>query len=366
MHTTPGPRPAEHTVQVVDWPHDAPAQEAATEGVRRLFQAVFAHEMTTETWAWKYRQAPGSQVLHWLALDEAGWPDPCGHVGCLMLPGRWQGRPAWMAHLTDVMVHPRARAGLEAHSVYGRLMRAMAQGLAERNSPEYPVFAYGFPGRLPSRLGQRMGLYRPIRLDERQPVWTYTAPGPAAAAPSRPWRSQLHHWSQAIRVQRVDPADTAAWAQVAQAGLAAAKGHGPQPRLCKDLAFLRWRYTQHPRLRYTVWSVAACLRGVLGWVVTVEFDPAWIIDAQLPQLWQEGAAWTRVLQALSQATGVRQWRTWQAGSDQCPGSLEPSLIVPGEFRFRELAGGPATAVAAAFPGAPAATPRFQPGDTDVF
>lgn len=352
-----------HTVQVVGWPHDAPAQEAANEGVRRLFHTVFAQAIDAQTWAWKYQQAPGSKALHWVALDEAGWADPCGHVGCLVLPGRWQGRPAWMAHLTDVMVHPRARSGSQAQSVYGRLMRAMAQGLANLDSPESPVFAYGFPGRVPSRLGQRMGLYRPIRSDECQPVYTYTAPQPTATPP---WWSRLHSWGQALQVQPIDPEHTAAWAQAARAGLAAAQGHGLQPRVWKDPAYLHWRYAQHPRRRYQLWSVAGRWTGVQGWVVTAEADPAWVIDAQLPLHGQEGAAWSQVLHALSQATGVRQWRTWAAGSAQCPGSLEPSLIVPGEFRFRDLATGSATAAAAALPGGHAAAPRFHPGDTDVF
>lgn len=338
----------------------------AEQGLRSLFHAVFAHEIDAATWAWKYHQAPGARAVQLLALDAAGWADPAGHVGCLILPGHLNGRAVWMAHLTDVMVHARARGGLQSDTAYARLMRAMAQHLAALDSPETPLLAYGFPGRLPSRLGQRMGLYRPIRSDECQPLWTHRWPEGRSGAAALPGWSHLLPWAQPVQVQRLEPGDSVGLQTAARAGLRASGSSAAGPaRLFKDAAYLAWRYLRHPKRAYTLWLVRGRWGRPQGWVVTGGEQGEWIIDAQLPMPAQQGAGWAMVLQALTQATGCSQWIGWRSAGAPFLESVAPSLIVPGEFRFSELAhSGPELAALPARPSAQLG--GFYPGDTDVF
>lgn len=360
---TPGP-----ALRITELPADSAQRALAEQGLRGLFHAVFAHEIDAATWVWKYHQAPGARAVHMVALDAAGWADPAGHVGCLILPGHQHGRAVWMAHLTDVMVHPRARGGLQADTVYARLMRAMAQHLAALDSPETPILAYGFPGRLPSRLGQRMGLYRPIRSDECQPLWTHHWPERPSRDAVQPRWGPLWPWAQPVQVQRLDPEDAVGLQSAAQAGLRVSRrSPAPHAHVLKDAAYLAWRYLRHPKQVYTLWRVRGRWGRPQGWVVTGGDQGEWIIDAQLPVPSQQGAGWAVVLQALTQATGSGQWRGWRSAGAPFIEAVAPSLIVPGEFRFRELAAGDRGSESAASPARSSAQlGGFYPGDTDVF
>lgn len=331
---------------------------AATQGVLRLFEAVFGHPMPAATWHWKYRCAPQGCALNLMAFDTADRHDPCGHVGCLILPGHWRGKPVRMAQLTDVMVHPRARGGMEASSVYSRLMHEMANRLRALDTAQTPVFAYGFPGRTPSRLGQRMGLYQPLRIDECQPVWAHDA---RAALPTRratvwPSPSVVHLADTGQDLPHGSAFDRCAQHLVTRA---------PQPLLHKGADYIRWRYLQHPQRQYRLWGVRRPWGSLLGWIVTSQASGAWIVDAHLPLAWSEGQGWDRLVQSLCEATGEARWHSWRRGAGAgTPG--QPSLIVPGEFRFSALTavGGAASHAAAAR--RPSAAPNFHPGDTDVF
>lgn len=328
--------------------------EPAQAAVRRLFETVFGHPVSAAHWAWKYGPAAGAQAMQWVAYGEAGPDEPLGHVGARLMPGIWQGQPCWVAHLTDVMVHPQARAGLQSTSTYAQLMRAMAKALLKQTQAPgaghrhraMPLLAHGFPGLTPARLGQRMGLYRPLGQ-----VQVHRAVFPAS--PRRPW------WGWHLRplVWEEDLLNRL-WAH-----------HAPdqvQPSICKDAAYLAWRYRDHPAQPYRVWLLLSPWRRCSGWLVTRDEPQALVVDALLPSHLQAPGGWAKVVAALAQASGQAEWTTWRplqgAGARVV---TETSLIVPVEFRASELSGAspsPWTALGARAEDAQI----FQPGDTDVF
>jgi hypothetical protein len=328
-------------------------------GVCRLFQDVFGQPITESTWRWKYLSAPGGVAYNWVAHEAERNTHPLGHVGCLVLPGWWQGQPALMAHLTDVMVHSSVRAGLSRGSVYGRLMVTMAKELrALEDSRQTPVFAYGFPGRRPSRLGQRMGLYRPLLPNLQQPVWTHHVPVAAPVALSAPVLQARN-----LRLsQFIAPAPAPIPAVL--------------PSLHKNATYLQWRYAAHPGRSYRLWTMAEHWGRPTGWAVTSTGTESWVVDANLPAFPDTPDTWSAVLCALAAATGCHTWRSWRpAGQAGIIDLADASLIVPGQFRVENILESDRRLMSEMSPKHGSRLqqsqretdqPRFHPGDTDVF
>lgn len=328
--------------------------EPAQAAVRRLFEIVFGQTVSAAHWAWKYEQVADAQALQWVAYEDSRPGEPLGHVGARLMPGVWQQQPCWMAHLTDVMVHPRARQGMQSTSTYARLMRVMAQALlqlvraqgAVRGNRHLPLLAYGFPGSTPASLGQRMGLYRPlgrVQVHEavfpevlRQHWWS--------------WQVRPLHWSEDQLNQQ--------WAQLA--------ADQPQPSVSKTAAYLAWRYRDHPAQPYRCWQVLSPFGRSSGWLVTREEPRALVVDALVPRQLQAPSGWADVMAALVRASGRTEWATWRTlQSAQATVRTETSLIVPVEFRASEIHGdAPSQWTALGHRACDAHL--FQPGDTDVF
>jgi hypothetical protein len=298
----------------------------------QLFEAVFQHPANPHWWDWKYHQAPYSSAINLVARMPASG-QLAGHVGAVILPGRHAGQAMRMAHLTDVMVRPEARGGLQADGTYGRLMAAMSEHL-QSTGAQTPLFAYGFPGQTPSRLGTRMRLYRPL-----YPCQEYS------------WADTPGSWLS--RMYRFRPCTEAPWpiAQLdriwdANAPLAQA------PTITKDGAYLQWRYANHPQKPYTLWLVGPAMGAAIGWVVTRQQPKPLVVDALLPQAWRRQPHWQRLQHALIRASGIEQWSSWLSPGWEGAKSAA-TMIVAVEFDAAGL-----------HPHWPA--PEFQPGDTDVF
>ena len=314
------------------------------QAVRHLFQEVFGHPISEEAWHWKYLAAPGGVAANFVARESRPGAQPMGHVGCVVLPGTLNGEPALMAHLTDVMVHPSVRAGMSRSSVYGRLMQVMAAQLKaiERNRSQ-PLFAYGFPGRTPSRLGQRMGLYRPLLPNPHQTAWTHHL------QPHLP----LGHASITARAMRLSQPPE--WQPMIG------------PTLRKDAAYLRWRYADHPYRTYRLWVLATHWGARVGWVVTSHGQQSWVVDTSLAPERPRTPTWADMLLALGAATGYRSWRSWRPAS-QCgiDESSEPTLIVPCQFRVDDILAGSRIPCQSPLIHEDDGHMALQPGDTDVF
>jgi len=227
-----------------------------------LFQTVFGHAVSPESWHWKYQDGPRLGSVNRVAKDAHG--ELLGHVGASIFPGSIQGKPVAMAQVCDVMVRPSARGNLKLSNIYPRLLAALQQEVVTRFAVP---FAYGFAGKRQVALGARMGFYR--ALHTYYP--TYNSP-----STRRSWRAQL--WK--VKEIDWDPARLdKIWTQY-QSCL-------KHPTVIRSGEYLRWRYQNHPTHSYRLWLVRHPLSHMLlgcGWLITrtMPNGEVCVVDALLP------------------------------------------------------------------------------------
>jgi len=340
-------------------------------GLRNLFREVFGVDRSDRHWAWKYFEAPRSRGLTLVAIRGDDWSQPIGQIGALVLPGVFNGQPLVTTHGFDLMVHPRVRGGLQHDGVYPSLMRRWARAIWELEPEETrrpSIWAYGFPGLVPSRLAVRMGLYRRLyRVLSYHTDWS-------GASPPSSWTCRVVPvgWNEAAWMNRQ-------WARYG--------GMDNRPRTLKDARYMQWRYARCPDADYRLWAVKRHRLRDKGWLVTrcaMAQTPSLgasaplehqVIDALVPPTWAAGQAWGTILNALAMASGQPRWMSWAATGHACE-RKEPTLIEAAEFRTGHLVGGP-TSVWEDLSGrgrvdltgghpVKGVGPLFHPGDTDVF
>lgn len=309
-----------------------------------LFRRVFSVTLTPELHHWKYQQGPRLGSLSLVARDSSG--ALLGHVGALVFPGVCQGHPIPMAQVCDVMVAPDARGGVDPGGVYGRLMAALQAELSTR----FPgVFAYGFAGIRPYKLGARMGLYRAV-----QPCrMGFVEPGGPQAGWGAPW--ELH-------------AQTLAWQSTVWSGLWRRIGmQAAGPVVERSAAYLQWRYAQHPQHRYQAWQLRRWGRAQ-GWVVTRQLhDGTWcMVDSLLPQ-----SVHARLAAALLAGAHRRTPDSLAASAGSPAASPRPAAVNIGSWDIQtETSAGLEPIMGCEVKvdrwHSDHVSPRFQPGDTDVF
>ena len=329
--------------------------EADLPGICQLFTAVFYQPMEPSYWRWKYAQAPAGGSFN-VVVEHVATGRLVGHMGVIVVPGERAGEALRMGQVCDVMLHPDVRAGIGPHSIYQRMNNALCQlAHAPSQEPQAPLFMYGFPGLRPAKLGERIGVYRPLQVCTEYH---------AIAVPQSAWAAFLHRQNPwRLRAQPL-PASAEAWSDalldalwqrhcVRLAGDAA-------PRITKNAAYLRWRYLLHPQQspaaehgggRYTLWLLRRQGRSPLGWMVTREQPQPVVVDSCLPP----GPAWAAAaLRALPPpgpaAPAASGWISWlaqaQATATQTPIHAVEVLGQPFHPHWQN--------------------PHFQPGDTDVF
>lgn len=342
---------------------DAPA-------VCRLFGAAFGQLLAPAHWRWKYGEGPGE--CFGVVVEHLATGDLVGHMGVRVLPGLRLGAALRMGQVCDVMIHPDHRAGIGSRSPYSLMHRALVELARTGAAGPDPLYLYGFPGTRQTRLGARLGFYRPLYVCT---AWR--------ARPARGARWTLRRWfgRHALRLERVPERDWSrydAWLDALAGSLHSPPFAPPRPlvgdrreqnvrerevpadavpRIVKNAAWLRWRYRDQPRPRepalsplsprspYTLW-LAHRQGAAAGWLVTRALPEPVVVDSLLPS--GELAAALAELQHLSPAPGG--WASWLAH--------EPAAAAPTAIHAVEMLG------ARFHPDWPA--PVFQPGDTDVF
>lgn len=326
-------------------------------GICQLFEVVFHQPMEPSYWRWKYAQVPAGGSFN-VVVEQVSTGRLVGHMGVIVVPGERAGEALRMGQVCDVMLHPEVRAGIGPHSIYQRMNNALRRlAHAPSQEPQAPLFMYGFPGLRPAKLGERIGVYRPLQICTEYH---------SAAAPKSAWAAFLgrqNPWR--LRVQPL-PASVDAWSDALLDALwqrhclrLAAQPQGDAaPRITKNAAYLRWRYLQHPQQfpagesgagRYTLWLVRRQGRSPLGWLVTREQPKPEVIDSCLPP----GVAWA-TLQALplpgAAVPPAGGWTSWlpQTQATATPTPIHAVEVLGQPFHPHWQ------------------NPHFQPGDTDVF
>ncbi|MCP5419168.1 MAG: GNAT family N-acetyltransferase [Gammaproteobacteria bacterium] len=260
-----------------------------------LFAEVFGPVITLAQWQWKFQGNDPRENVH-AKLCFAADGKLLGHAGAIPLRGYYHGHPIPIFQICDVMVHPQARGHWGARNVFTVLLRQLLDDIAQH----YPqAFCYGFPGRRPFLLGQRVGVYEQVEIavETTRPARRFKQPFYSVRAMD--WRDK-----------RLDTF----W-KTMRATLPLT--------LVRDSDFLSWRYAANPFHAYRLLGVFV-LGALLGWAVVREEAHQWlIVDMLCRRRWLNG-----VLRALDHAAR-------RAGAD----SSKIWLPEP----WRSAAGGPSTA-----------------------
>lgn len=300
-----------------------------------LFQQVFGHAVDVNAWRWKYQHGPRIAGFNIVARAPDG-SQLLGHVGASAFHGRWGGQNVVMVQVADVMVHPQARSGHQPANLYRRLMSTL-QAEVHRVLGDQPTVLYGFPGERPSKLGQRVGLYRSLYFCAE-----HSLPGSSSARSGWSWRLRGH------QVQQVPWSQADTWVTA----LAQQPQHAyTQPVIRKTTAYLLWRYATNPHHSYQLWVHTRWGQPHAWWVTRPDL-PGTIIDAAWPAL---GAVNAKALSRFTSATQMPKVGTWVLPEGHQ--ATEPPIPTP--INAVEIAG-----LHGWHPGQP--QPRFHPGDTDVF
>jgi hypothetical protein len=214
-------RPAERLVNVV--PGHGPA-------ARALFAEVFKHEMSSAHWHWKYGGGRGQAV----GLLREG--RLLAHYGGVSRRIAYFGQAADACQVCDVMVDPRANAGLQRQ---GPVFQAGASFLERQIGWGQPhLVGFGFPSQRAFGVAERQGLYAGV--DE-----VVCASWPAADGDTPPprWRTEALGLQGHALPERQRRVVDRLWQRMA-AALA-------DRIVCvRDAAWLQHRYLMHPTLRY--------------------------------------------------------------------------------------------------------------------
>lgn len=301
-----------------------------------LFDKVFGHKIKADHWHWKYHEGPRLASYNLIARNPQG--HIVGHVGASVFPGFSNGQSLPMAQVSDVMVHANARSAYgHDQGLYPLLMRTLQQEINNR-FPE--LFAYGFVGIRPYKLGHRMGLYRKF-----QECRTGRMSSPVGASELR---------NGFIKAYPVS------WQQGLDSGLfekstALAKRQSDSTMVERSSAYMRWRYQQHPVNDYQLWVVRQWWRDA-GWLVTRQLSTG---QHMLIDQWPMPVGMNKPLGQIQLDAVMRELtkQNPQALLDSwcfdTPQARQTEPVIATEFRiqsFREHF----------------RTPIFTPGDTDVY
>lgn len=319
-----------------------------------LFEQVFKHPTSLAQWRWKYREGPRLGGVHVGIKSAQG--KLVAHAGASVFEGQYadaQGRTKRlpMAQVCDVMVHESARDGVTHQGAYAQVIHALQASLAKA----YPgVYAYGFAGIRPYKLGLKMGMYKchqDCRMGQRKLMQA-----PITDAPLQTQQFQTQQFQ--IEPLHIEPsAFTKHLAQFDE--WAHAWGTTDAPKILRTGAYLEWRFVQNPNAQYQFWLYLQDGQ-TKAWFVTREFSPGHltVVDALMhpnlqphaaqaiyPHLFNQGLN-QGINEGNSQAQSVSSWHI------QTEDSLKLEPIKACEVRVGEWH--------ACLP------PQFWPADTDVF
>jgi len=258
------------------------------EGITSLFREVFRKDMDVGQWRWKYlstQHRPYSKI----AQDDTG--RIIGHAGAIRLRGILEGRPIPFFQIVDVMVHPEYRGYMGRRNLFGSIMRGLFEEIARDFDT---VLCYGFPGRRPYILGERMGIYEAVE--------------EAVEIIIRPQK----RWAPMIGLRQVD------WGDGRLEDLWKTIQGEYRLSLIRDSHYLQWRYASNPFFSYRLLGLFI-LGRLKGWfVIRQEGKKVLIIDLLVKRKHLGGA-----LRAISnyfaseEGTSIHLWlpRGWRACLD---------------------------------------------------
>ncbi len=316
-----------------------------------LFEQVFKHTVQPNQWRWKYQQGPRLGAINVVIKSQSG--QLMAHAGASVFEGQYINSKGLiqripMAQVCDVMVHPSARNAVTHQGAYGQVIHALQTQLAIA----FPgVYAYGFAGIRPYKLGVKMGLYhchQDCRMghlelndkpsgrfslgallsslfnSEKLTLLPLNAQDPSEFLKHQ---AQFDEWSQA-------------WSMT------------DALKILRTAAYVQWRFVQNPNANYKIWLYEKN-DAPKAWFVTRELNPGHltVVDALMHPQVQKKATEQLFQQHLfhetqAQAHAISSWHF------QTEESLRLEPIKACEVKVGDWHA--------------CKPPQFWPADTDVF
>lgn len=235
-----------------------------------LFEQVFKHPIRPEQWRWKYQEGPRLGALHLGIKSDRG--QLLAHAGASVFEGQYkdaQGRlqSLPMAQVCDVMVHESARDTVTHQGAYGQVIHALQTQLALA----FPgVYAYGFAGIRPYKLGVKMGLYKCLQ-DCR--LGQVLLPDKAARQSIGSILTSFFKSEKLIPLNfnKQDPSEFLKY-QSNFDEWSLAWSVNDAPKVLRTAAYLQWRFVQNPNANYQFWLYSKGGK-CQAWLVTRELSP---------------------------------------------------------------------------------------------
>ena len=248
--------------------------------IASLFKTTFGKELTVEHWQWKYL-VPGEGRIYSKVVENASH-EIIGHAGAIPLMGILNGQHIKFFQIADVMVHRKARGFLGKKNIFSEMIKALFEHIGNEFQE---VFCYGFPGKRPYIIGERVGVYETVEygIDCLKEV--------RRSLFARSYHVEPLSWKD----DRID----ASWTNMAgELSLA----------LIRDRRYLQWRYAEHPVFAYQLFGIVR-FGKFLGWaVVRSEHDRVSVVDLLVNQ--DTCRKIIRALETFFAASGKKQICLW--------------------------------------------------------
>lgn len=177
-----------------------------------LFRDVFHEERPESVWLWKFFRNPAGTFSYLCEADGR----VIAHCGGAPVRFHAYAEPAVALQSVDFMSSPSYAGGVGGGGVFVRMVRAF---FSDYCGPDTIPVVYGFPGERHRLLGERILGYRPV---ERVVEFEIE---PSGAPPA---------------FEPLGEADCALFDEPFAVGAV------------RDIAYLRWRYLDHPLFRYGI------------------------------------------------------------------------------------------------------------------
>ena len=300
--------------------------------VQSLFQRVFKHALSERLWRWKYDQGRGAAV---------GARAPSGellaHYGGTFRTVLFMGHPTLAVQIGDVMVAQEGRAALAHKGPFGMVVQAFLQRyIGSGADPELGTAAalgFGFPNARHMRLGERLGHYAQVdTLFEL--TWRIGAQSVKHLARNGVFSRVFRAKSRTHAMDWADPA-TAVVLDKLWGEMKSDLRHLAVP--CRDSAWWRYRYANHPEHQYQCYLVQAPWTGrVLG---------ALVLRRHIANGSASGA------HTVGGTESVWELMDWLAPATQTPAMLQAALHIVAANHGGSLMGWFSSNIRAAFSGA---------------
>lgn len=232
-----------------------PYRNSDEDKVLAMWELAFGQTADKEIWRWKFHDCPfGRQTMLCLNKDGA----PVSMYAGIPYPANWNGRDIYMTHMLDNMSHPEYRQfAIGKKSLY--VYNVEYYFYAYRNQPTL-FYLYGFPGLKHFKLGNIFLNYSFIKEGVQY----------MAADPHQIKNIHKPSANECEEIFKPIPQLDELWSD--------SVSHFPFSTK-RNVAFIKWRYFDHPRNKYTIYiSKYPNNKPALYVVVKYDDQTATIVD----------------------------------------------------------------------------------------